>query len=56
LPRELTKTGVIACMASWKGQASTVVLNVRVLKIFARGCKTRRTSTQLGVVGDDAEG
>jgi site-specific recombinase XerD len=36
LPRELSKSNVIAFMASRTGEASTAVLQLRVLKIFAR--------------------
>jgi integrase/recombinase XerD len=36
LPRELNKSILVAFMAAWPGEASTAVLTLRELKIFAR--------------------
>jgi integrase/recombinase XerD len=36
LPRELNKSTLVAFMAAWPGEASTAVLTLRELKIFAR--------------------
>lgn len=50
LPRELSKPNVIAYLASWGGEASTAVLHLRVLKIFARWLQAEEGYDAAGVV------